>query len=88
MRRPGGYIRISDPEKPLFEQDTFTCKHCNAIVPVKPRQDPSEMGGFCRLCYGHICKRCSIVGSCTPFEKKVEDIERKDRNYRAILGLK
>lgn len=89
MRKPGGYAVIFDPASPsVAETDTFTCSHCNGIVFVKPRQDPSEMGGFCQLCYGHTCKYCSEIGKCDPFEKKLERLEARDRNVRARAGLK
>jgi hypothetical protein len=83
MRRPGGYLHITEPGKPDVERDTFTCGHCNAIVTVEPACDPSEAGGFCRMCMGHICGPCADLGSCEPFEKKLERMEARDRLRRA-----
>jgi DNA-directed RNA polymerase subunit RPC12/RpoP len=84
MRRPQGYAVTSEPGRPNVEEDTFTCGHCNSIVFVKPRQDPSTMGGFCRMCMTHICARCAGELTCSPFEKKLEAMERRDRLRRAV----
>ena len=84
MRRPQGYAVTTEPGKADVEEDTFTCSHCNAIIFVKPFQDPSEMGGFCRLCYRHICGPCADKGECEPFEKKLEAMERRERLLRSL----
>jgi hypothetical protein len=81
MRRPGGYAAISDPERPIKECDTFTCCHCNTVVFVTGPVD--DMGGFCTLCMKHTCKDCNAKGTCSPFEKKIERMERRDRLRRA-----
>jgi len=85
MRRPQGYAVTVEPGRATIEQDTYTCGHCNALVFVKPMQDPSEMGGFCRMCMRHICAACAD-GRCEPFEKKLERMESRDRLYRAARG--
>lgn len=83
MRRAQGYAIKVDPAFPMPEErDTFTCAHCNCVVFVKPLADPSEMGGFCRMCMNHICKHCVATGECEPFEKKLEAMERTDRLRR------
>lgn len=84
MRRPGGYAVWTEPSRTV-ERDTFTCVHCNTVVFVKPKQDPSEMGGFCRQCMSHICGPCADLGKCTPFEKKLEEMEARDRFLRSVL---
>jgi hypothetical protein len=84
VRRPQGYAVWDDPDRGKTERDTFTCRHCNKVVFVKPKEDPSSLGGFCRMCAGHVCARCA-GGSCTPFEKKLEMIEARDR-FRRSLG--
>lgn len=83
MRRPQGYAVTVEPGKATVEEDTFTCCHCNAIVFLSARQDPSAAGGFCRLCMGHICSACADKG-CEPFERKLEAMERRDKFLRAI----
>lgn len=84
MRRPQGYGITVEPGKADVEEDSFTCCHCNSIVFVKPRCDPSEAGGFCTMCYRHICQACAATGTCEPFEKKLEAMERSDRLRRSI----
>jgi hypothetical protein len=81
MRKPGGYASISGPDKPIKECDTFTCCHCNTVVFVTRSVD--EMGGFCLLCMKNTCKACNAKGVCTPFEKKIEQAEQRDRLRRA-----
>ncbi len=82
MRRPQGYAIIVDPYADTIECDTFTCCHCNKIVPVPPAPAPM-VGGFCRLCMLNVCDECSDKG-CTPFEKKLEAMEAKDRSLRSM----
>lgn len=86
MRRPGGYAITTEPGKADVEEDTFTCGHCGGIVFVKPRQDPSSMGGFCRLCMAHLCAPCADQRSCMPFERRLEALESRDRLRRAAEG--
>lgn len=86
MRNAQGYAIIVDPNAPAKECDTFTCAHCQQVVFVKPRCDPSEMGGFCRLCYKHTCGPCADKGSCDPFEKKLERAEARGQMLRS-MGL-
>lgn len=83
MRRSQGYATVTEPDKATLEMDSFTCAHCNSITFVKARQDPSEMGGFCCLCMLHVCKRC-VDKRCEPFEKKLEEMERRDKMLRAV----
>lgn len=86
MRNPGGYATIVNPDGHVEETDTFTCTHCNQVVFVKPATDPTEMGGFCLSCMRHICGPCADLGRCTPFEKKIEQMEARERLMKAIMG--
>lgn len=83
MRRPQGQLTRYDPDGKTYERDTFTCTHCNSVVIVEPRQDPATMGGFCQMCMGHVCMPCAGQG-CTPFEKKLDAIERRGRLLAAV----
>lgn len=76
MLRPGGAFICTSPEGEKVT-DTFTCGHCNHIVGVKPKQDPTEIGGLCKVCMKLICGGCVDRGSCDPFEKKLERAERR-----------
>lgn len=83
MRNAGGYGIIVDPDNPTIEFDTFTCAHCNCIVPVKP--PPAEMtGGFCRMCMKSICDPCCDNPTCVPFEKRLLLAERSDKFFKAL----
>lgn len=86
MRKPHGYALWVDPWDPSgqVERDTVTCAHCNRVSFVQPFQDASELGGFCRLCYRHICGPCADLGVCTPFERKLELVERAARFHEAV----
>lgn len=85
MRNPGGYgITFQPDSDKVQEEDTFTCCHCNCIVIVPPFKSPSDVGGwFCTMCDKPACQGCNGKG-CTPFEKKLEAIERRDQLRRSI----
>lgn len=86
MRNPGGYACVSEPDRPLREADTFTCAHCNRVVHVPAKANPDELGGFCRMCMSMVCPQCAN-GSCTPFEKKLAEIEARyhaRRSYEKV----
>lgn len=85
MRRAGGYAAIVGPDAPVKEMDTVTCCHCQRVVFVGARQDPSTLGGFCRMCMKHTCGPCADKG-CTPFERKLEESERRFQTLRS-MGL-
>lgn len=85
MRRPQGYLIITSPYGADLECDTFTCVHCNTIVPVQPAPAPMP-GGFCGMCRSFVCDSCADK-ECTPFEKQLEAWEAKDRARRS-MGFK
>ena len=84
MFRPGGYAFSFDVDGIRQEADSFTCAHCNRIVVVKPKCDLTDLGGFCRLCIKMICPACVDIGSCDPFEKK---LERQEKEYRRRIRM-
>jgi hypothetical protein len=57
--------------------DTFTCGHCNCVVLVPAKADPAAIGGMCHQCMKLICPACVEAAVCTPFEAKLEAIERR-----------
>lgn len=81
MRKPQGYASIVDPNAPLVEMDTFTCYHCNKVIHIKPRENPEDVGGLCKICMGLICSTCVDNGVCDPFEKK---LKRMDDRYNTL----
>lgn len=86
MRKPQGYATIVEPGRQTVEIDTFTCAHCNRIVHVKPRANPEDVGGLCKMCMGLVCPSCMANAACDVFEKKLERIEARDR-FRRSAGL-
>ena len=90
-RRPGGYATITDPEAPLVEFDTVSCCHCGGAIFVKPNTlsttfllaDPvtglwrEEPGAWCGCCWKPVCLACHAVGTCTPLEKSLQQMERQ-----------
>lgn len=85
MRRARGYAVIVDPNAPLRECDTFTCCHCQRVVFIRPFSDASDAGGFCRLCFKHICGPCADTGTCTPFEKRLEEMEGRRQFLTSVV---
>lgn len=79
MRRAQGYAVIVEPGKATVERDTFTCAHCNCVVFVEPMQAASDMGGWCMMCAKNTCTSCAGQLGCSPFERKIEALERRDR---------
>lgn len=82
MRRSSGLLETFSPMGHQ-KADTFTCKHCNNIVVVKPFADPADMGGRCTCCDSLICPKCVGKG-CDTMEQKLERWEAQDRLYREM----
>lgn len=78
-----GEFRYEDPDK-VEECSSFTCQHCNHVVPVPVGADPANIGGMCKSCMGLICPRCVNLGACDPIEKKIERMEELERFYRNL----
>lgn len=99
MRNPKGYALIIDPtDTNLWERDTATCCHCNAIIFVKPGtantvyeiQQPEghwteEAGASCYRCMKPVCLRCCDKGTCTPLERMLEEWEGKKPKGKIII---
>lgn len=88
MRNAGGYGQlICHDERAVAwdsnnrtvgrECDTFSCKHCNRVVFVNSREMAADIGGFCKCCTGLICGPCVDAGTCTPLEKRLQEMERR-----------
>jgi DNA-directed RNA polymerase subunit RPC12/RpoP len=98
MLKPLGYATIIDPNQQQ-EYDTTICRHCNKVIFVKPRTAQTtylipqrqggfreEPGAFCRCCMGPVCLPCDQIGTCTPFERSLEQAEARGR-FRRSAGL-
>lgn len=85
MKDAQGYAVWTGPDgRASKEMDTFTCFHCNNVVFVPAKATAEQMGGFCRMCMKQVCGPCADKGVCTPFEKKLEEVERRARMLKAI----
>ena len=83
MRDAGGYGEARHYDGTVAERhDTFSCIHCNAVVIVKPKQRPEDLGGWCRMCAKPICPKCQAKGSCDHFEKKLARMEASQQARR------
>lgn len=58
---------------------SFTCQHCNRVIPVPFGSDPSDIGGLCKSCMGLICPQCVGRGGCDPIEAKIDRMENLRR---------
>ena len=87
MIRAGNYSVIFHPDRPLEEQDSFTCGHCSKVTFVKPGQRADDLGGLCKMCMNLICPECTDKLECDPFEKKLERDEAADRFRRQTQGI-
>ena len=83
MRNAQGYAIWQGEGKPI-ERDTITCCHCNAIEFVDPPPAPMKTG-FCRMCMDHLCQKCADNGVCTPFERRLEQMESRDRLFKSVF---
>jgi len=83
MRTPGGYLTITDPDAQLYEQDTFTCIHCNGIVRVEPGNTVTDFA-WCRQCMKPVCERERCQTRCQPWERQLEIQEARGKLWRAF----
>lgn len=87
-RGAGGHYEVFDPDPPkgqpkLFERETYTCAHCGSLHTVPPLGTQAETPGRCFQCDKLICQEC-LKGGCTPFEKKIEEMEARGRLFSAL----
>lgn len=65
----------------LAEFDTVNCKHCQAIIRVRTGQ---QRGAWCRSCQGPVCPTQACASACTPFLRKVEEAQARQRLWDSI----
>lgn len=66
-----------------FECDTYTCKHCSAVVEMNPMRTRERYK--CKGCNHHVCDGCAadmVAGAaCKTMQQKVEEyLERVSRH--------
>lgn len=66
-RRMG--VAVAGPGEKL-EVQTFTCRHCQAIVVINPERQRER--NVCRKCMAIVCDKPSCVLECTPFAAIIE----------------
>jgi hypothetical protein len=86
LGRGGGTGELEVFGEREVRRSTFTCSHCNSIVIVRPKEDPANLGGHCKICDKLICPHCNAKGGCTPWEKQMERMEARYR-FRRDAGL-
>lgn len=86
MLRSGGYgqlicdgpVQARDRYGRVLQQehDSFSCRHCSAVVLVNAYEKAADIGGFCRRCMSLICGQCVDADRCRPVEQWLEEQER------------
>ena len=86
LHRHAGTAWITGPHG-VHEITTLTCGHCNRVFPVAASAGPTQCdpGGFCRVCMHVICSAC-CGQTCRTIERRLEEMEARDRVARACLG--
>ena len=77
VRRPAGYVEITDPIAGNQGGDTLQCDHCQKHWIVQPGSGMKR--GFCLKCNGPTCGKQRCETRCVPFEKELEQIEARGR---------
>jgi hypothetical protein len=84
MRRPDGYLIISSPGGRPVEADTISCAHCQRVVVMPANTTDVPDGGWCLQCHRALCGPCADLGTCTPFEKKLLEMEARGKLLAAM----
>jgi hypothetical protein len=76
-RRPHGALLATHLDGTLEERDILVCCHCQytwAVIPGSRRRR-----GWCLKCDGPLCGKKTCMTTCEPFERWLEEVERKSR---------
>lgn len=86
MNQARGFASYVDPDGRTRTYETFTCCHCNRAFKTPP-PGAAEMG-FCFRCDKRECVSCAkmLGGRCTPFERRLEQHEQRQRMLVSITG--
>lgn len=87
MRHPHGHLAVvAEDGRVASERDVVLCAHCQRIMTVGAG---TTSFGWCGRCAAPVCPRCDADGRCTPFERRLEAAEARDRICRAAgIGLR
>jgi uncharacterized Fe-S center protein len=75
-----GITAVTMPFGELVERKTATCGHCQKIVYVDAVGDGTggaSQTAVCHKCWSIVCAACHAKGICAPWQKQLEEIERK-----------
>ena len=76
VRKPKGYIQITDSATGIIQDaETLMCSHCQFIWIVQPGS--GRQRGFCLNCNGPTCGKRLCETRCLPFEKVIENTEKR-----------
>lgn len=75
MRNPGGQLLICDDGQERV-YDSFSCRHCQRVTFVKPKQRAEDLGGLCKVCMGLICSTC-VGQPCKTVEQRLLEEEAR-----------
>jgi hypothetical protein len=71
----------------LGEAKTRNCVHCGWWIEFHDAQGiaVADASVWCGTCAGPQCRKCAAKGSCTPFEKKIDAIEKRGNERQRLL---
>lgn len=83
-----GFFEEQRADGSIRRGETYTCCHCSRVVEFVDNCGKKLEVNGCGMCRKPVCPICHAKGQCTPFVKKLETIEAKDRFLRSagILG--
>ena len=81
VRKPSGYFIATGPAGTEDEGETLQCVHCQAHWRIEPGSGRKR--GWCFNCGGPTCGARDCVEKCEPWEKQIEEMERRGRVQEA-----
>lgn len=72
----------------LYESPVITCCHCNVVMILNPKR--TRPRGYCSRCDDYVCASPSCNLECTPFERVLDEAEKRARrsvNRIAVKGM-
>lgn len=89
MPRSEGYATWTDREsgKLLGEAKTHNCCHCGFFITFHDAMGIAiaDASVWCGTCAAPQCPSCAAKGSCVPFEKKIDTIEKRGNERSRLL---
>lgn len=73
MRGEHGWVKMED-HNGAIECAVILCAHCQAVIFMTPKARANV--AWCGRCKAIVCPRCHVDGRCTPFERRLDTLER------------